>query len=192
MQSLAEIFDGWDGHQQSLVNAIAPLDSSRLLWRPNEKLDSVGELARHISLARIVWFLRMNAPGSQELAARVPGWEVDGDGNQQVVESSLPIAEDADQLVHWLEGSWQMIATVLSEWTTTDLARRYPHRWNGTLYSVSYQWTLWRILTHDVHHGGQLSHMLGMQGIEVFELGDLFGHINFPPVADSDPAESAM
>ena len=34
------------------------------------------------------------------------------------------------------------------------------------------------------HHGGQIALMLGMQGIEVFELGDLFGHITLPPLAD--------
>jgi hypothetical protein len=49
---------------------------------------------------------------------------------------------------------------------------------------VSRQWTIWRILTHDVHHGGQLALMLGTQGIPVFELGDLFGHITLPPLAE--------
>jgi hypothetical protein len=53
MRSLADIFEGWDGHQTSLVHAIAPLTREQLLWRPAANLKSVGELARHISLARI-------------------------------------------------------------------------------------------------------------------------------------------
>jgi hypothetical protein len=48
---------------------------------------------------------------------------------------------------------------------------------------VSRQWTIWRIMAHDIHHGGELVLMLGMQGIDNFELGDLGGHIIEPPLA---------
>ena len=56
--------------------------------------------------------------------------------------------------------------------------------WRGTTYSVSRQWTLWRMMAHDLHHGGELSTMLGTQGLKNFELGDLGGHITEPTVAD--------
>jgi uncharacterized damage-inducible protein DinB len=183
--TLAAIFDGWNGHQASLVHAIAPLTRSQLAWRPAPKLSSVGELARHIALGRLTWFARMNAPGSAELASRIDAWEVDSDGNRDIVERSLPIAEDAGELVRWLEATWQMIEATLNQWTVADLAQSYRHTWNGDTYAVSRQWTIWRILSHDIHHGGQISLMLGMQGIEHFELGDLFGHITLPPLADT-------
>jgi hypothetical protein len=64
-----------------------------------------------------------------------------------------------------------------------DLHRTYRHTWRGDTYAVSYQWTIWRIMAHDIHHGGELVIMLGMQGIENFELGDLGGHIIEPPLA---------
>ncbi|MBI1297850.1 hypothetical protein GC175_23185 [bacterium] len=85
-----------------------------------------------------------------------------------------------------------MIERTLREWTIADLAKTYRHTWNGDVYAISRQWTIWRILTHDVYHGGQLSLMLGMQGIEHFELGDLFGHITLPTLSDlgsSQPKE---
>jgi uncharacterized damage-inducible protein DinB len=185
MKSLADIFEGWSGHQTSLVHAMAPLTSEQLRWRPAPHLQSVGELARHISLGRIAWFVRMDAPGSAELAEQITDWEQDSDGNRYIVESKLPIAEQADALVHWLEASWQMIERTINNWTVADLAQTYQHTWNGDVYNISRQWTIWRILTHDVHHGGQIALMLGMQGIEVFELGDLFGHITLPPLADA-------
>jgi uncharacterized damage-inducible protein DinB len=181
---LTDIFDGWDGHQTSLVHAIAPLTAGQLLWRPAANLNSVGELARHISLARITWFVRMDAPGSAELAGQIDAWEEDGDGNHHIVEGAVPIAEQAAELVHWLETTWQMIETALKIWGVSDLAKTYRHTWNGEVYAVSRQWTVWRILSHDIHHGGQISFMLGMQGIKAFELGDLFGHITLPPLAD--------
>ncbi|MFN2196678.1 MAG: DinB family protein [Anaerolineales bacterium] len=185
MPLLAEIFEGWDGHQTSLVNAITPLTSAQLRWRPADDLQSVGELARHIAFGRIDWFERMGSPGSTELAAKIDTWEQDRDGNRYIVESAVPIADQAGELVHWLEITWQMIEQTLNTWDVSDLSVNYRHTWNGTVYSVSRQWTIWRILTHDVHHSAQISLMLGMQGIKAFELGDLFGHITLPPLADA-------
>lgn len=182
--SLANIYEGWDGQNTSLVHAIAPLTHDALLWRPSANLNSVGELARHISMARITWFTRMSAPGSATLADQIPSWEQDSDGNYDIAEGDIDISTQATELVHWLEVTWQMIETTLQTWDTSDLVKTYRHTWNGKVYAVSRQWTIWRILTHDVHHGGQISLMLGMQGIEAFELGDLFGHIIMPALAD--------
>lgn len=184
MPLLAEIFSGWDGHQTSLVHAVAPLTSAQLQWRPGANLQSIGELARHISLGRVTWFSRMGAPGSEELVSKIQSWEIDRDGNRDIVESAVTIADSAAELVHWLELTWGMIETTLKSWDVSDLFKSYRHTWNGRVYANSYQWTIWRILTHDVHHGAQISLMLGMQGIEAFELGDLFGHITLPPFAE--------
>ncbi len=182
-QSLQAVFDGWQGHHTSLVNAIAPLTPEQLRWRPAAHLNSVGEMARHISLGRVTWLARMGAPGSAEVAALISQWESDDDGNRDIVESALPITDRADELVRWMALTWQIIESTLQRWTTEDLALTYRHTWNGQTYLVSRQWTLWRVLTHDVHHGGELSLMLGLQGIEAFELSGLFGHITLPPLA---------
>ena len=182
--SLSTIFEGWEGYQQSIVNAVKPLAREQLIWRPGENFNTVGELVRHISLGRITWFMRMDAPGSAELASQIPEWEQDSDGNRDIVEHSIPIAENSAALVQWLENTWRMIEKTLSAWNVSDIAQTYPHTWNGKIYTPSRQWTIWRILNHDIHHGGELSLMLGMQGIEAFELSGLFGHIILPAMLD--------
>jgi uncharacterized damage-inducible protein DinB len=182
--SLMSVFAGWNGYQTSLVNAIAPLTPAQLAWRPAPAANSVGETARHISLGRITWFMRMGAPGYEQLSSRIEGWETDPDGNLNIVESSLAITDQAGELVHWLEATWEMVENILISWDVSDLERTYLHKWNGQVYSVSRQWTIWRVLSHDIHHGGELSLMLGLQGIQAFELSDLFGHIILPPLAD--------
>ena len=183
--NLSKIFDGWNGYQASLVHAIAPLTREQLTWRPSPKLRSTGEVARHISLGRVTWFGRMDAPGSAEVIRQIEHWEIDDDSNRDIIEDMVNITEDASQLVSWLEVTWQMIGETLKAWDVDDLAHTYEHMWNGKKYVVSRQWTLWRILSHDFHHGGELSLMLGIQGIEALELGHLFGHIVLPPLADS-------
>jgi uncharacterized damage-inducible protein DinB len=182
--SVLSVYEGWDGHQISLVHAVEPLTHEQLLWRPAPNLRSVGELTRHIALGRIDWCLRMSAPGIEAVAARVPVWDQDKHGNHYVVEDSVPIADRADELVQWLEETWKPIDAILHTWTVADLAVTYRHTWRGQTYALSRQWTTWRIMDHDIHHGGELALMLGMQGIPVFELGDLGGHINEPPLAE--------
>jgi uncharacterized damage-inducible protein DinB len=132
----------------------------------------VGEVAAHIALGRIDWFARMPAPGSAELSKQAAA-----------AGGEKAIATNRDAILAWLEDSWKMIADTLQQFTVADLRRTYRHEYWGKVYAVSYQWTIWRILTHDIHHGGELALMLGLQVIPVPELGDLFGHLTEPPLA---------
>jgi len=182
--SLMTVYEGWDGYQSSLLKAVSPLTSEQLAWRPAPHLRSVGELVRHIALGRIDWFLRMDSPGSRELASQINAWDEDPHGNRYVIEDAIVGAEQTAELIQWLEASWQVIDRTLQTWTVDDLKQSYRHNWRGDTYDVSRQWTIWRIMAHDIHHGGELSGMLGMQGLENFELGDLGGHIIEPPLAD--------
>jgi uncharacterized damage-inducible protein DinB len=185
--SLMTVYEGWDGYRQSIIKAVEPLTTEQLAWRPADHLRSVGELVRHIALGPIVWFERMDAPGSRELAGRIDKWEEDSHGNRYVIEDAIPITGQAAELVNWLEASWQMIEQTLTTWTVADLQKTYRHVWRDNTYAVSCQWTIWRIMAHDIHHGGELAIMLGTQGIEIFELGDLGGHIIEPPLIDEIP-----
>ncbi len=170
---LSKVFDGWEGYNTSLMHAIQPLTLEQLTWRPAATLRSVGELAGHIALGRVFWFARMPAPGSLELMKKA----------EQVGDESA-IAGDKAAILLWMSESWQMIADTLNQWTVQDLWHTYRQESSGKAYQVSYQWTIWRILTHDVHHGGELSLMLGMQGLSVPELGDQGGHVVRPPLAE--------
>lgn len=168
------VYDGWDTYQTSIVHAVAPLTAENLLFRPADYLRSVGEIASHIGIGRVDWFVRMDAPGSAALARQVAA-----------IEDRAAIDRDAAQIVKWLEASWQMIEQTLASWTVDDLVKTYRHTYYGKTYAISRQWTIWRILAHDLHHGGELAMMLGMQGIAVPELGDLGGHLTEPPLAEN-------
>lgn len=185
--SLQSVFDGWAGYNSSLIGALRQRTPMELSWRPKVDMRSTGEIARHIALGRITWFVRMEAPGSAVAAAAIPVWTTDEEGNRDADEEALRITQDAGDLIAWLERSWQMIDATLAAWTVADLAVTYSHAWDGKHWAISRQWTLFRILAHDLHHGGELALMLGQQGIEAFELGALGGHIVMPPLAGTPP-----
>jgi uncharacterized damage-inducible protein DinB len=171
--SLKFIYDGWDGYQTSLDNAIAPLSAEQLAWRPKPQLRSVGEIAIHISFGRVGWFYNMKAPGSAELISQTAAWE-----------AQAALALDPVEQARWLRASWQMIADTLDQWTAADLEKSYQLGYQGKTFNVSRQWTIWRVLSHDIHHGGQIAILLGMQGVQIPDLGDQGGHITMPPLAE--------
>jgi uncharacterized damage-inducible protein DinB len=129
---------------------------------------SVEEIVFHLSHGRVQWFQRINAPGAEPLVA-----ELD---SKQLAKHS------AAELVDWLEKTWVVVNATLEQWTVDDLTVTFEMPYQGTLYAVSRQWVIWRIMAHDIHHGGQLSEMLAMQGIVPTELTLLGGHLTEPEV----------
>ena len=184
---LKTVYEGWDSHQQALMRAVTPLMPEQLAWRPAPNQCSVNELIAHIAGARLWWFYKMSAPGSAALARQIAPWAGEtfnaGDINElnRWMEANVqweePLTKTPGESLKWLESSWQMIETTLNTWTVADLAQTYRHSREGKIYAVTRQWTIWRIMSHDLHHGGQLALMLGLQGIAVPELGDKGGHL---------------
>ena len=176
--ALSTILDGWNGYNTSIIRAVQGLTPEQLAFRIKPEMHSVGEIARHIALGRLSWFVRMEAPGSAEVASTLSEWHTDGDGSRHPVENQVPL--DADEIVKWLDVSWSMIQATLHEWVPDDLTVTYRHTFCGTTYMVTRQWTLFRILAHDIHHGGQLSLLLDLQEVEAPDLIYLGGHIVEP------------
>ena len=170
--TLAMVFDGWQGYQVSLVKAIEPLTRESLSYRPAPGLRTVGEVVNHIAGGRGGWLLRIGEV-SPERVRPVEKWnETDG------------AREDAAELVRRLEASWQLVEEKLKNWNVADLAQVYPLPYAGKRFAVSRQWVLWRIMAHDLHHGGEIALMLGEQGIAIPELGMEGGHIIAPPLME--------
>jgi uncharacterized damage-inducible protein DinB len=182
--SLATVYDGWDGFNTSLVHAVAPRTPEELAFRGVSGGRSVGEIAAHIAMGRVNWFARMAAPMVEALERETEHLR---GAAEQGPEPYKAIATDAAALVHWIERTWEMIDATLRSWTVEDLARSYRHAYWGKTYAVSYQWTIWRILTHDVYHGGQMTVLLAEQGIVPDELAALGGHLTEPPLVPSEP-----
>ncbi len=190
--SLMSIFEGWDSHQLALVRAITPLTTEQLAWRPAPHLRSVGEIISHIALGRLYWFHNMGAPGSAALARQIAPWEGEKANTEDLSEirrwfdvidqQEVAIVDNPTELLKWMEASWQVIETTLTTWTVADLQQTYRHFYQGKMYAVSRQWVIWRIMSHDLHHGGELAILLGLQGIDIPDLGDQGGHLTELPL----------
>jgi uncharacterized damage-inducible protein DinB len=192
---LKAVYEGWDSHQQALMHAVTPLTPEHLAWRPAPNQPSVNELIAHIAGARLWWFYKMSAPGSAVLAHQIAPWADEtfnaGDSNEinRWMEANLhweeTLTQTPGEALRWLGVSWRMIETTLTTWTVSDLTQSYRHSREGKIYAVTRQWTIWRVMSHDLHHGGALALMLGLQGIAVPDLGDKGGHLT--PWSPAEP-----
>lgn len=149
-QSLTPFYTGWDRYNRLLVEAVAPLTPDHLALRVSPNLRTVAELAAHIIVARAWWFHGVLGEGDADIEKYYP-W--DDDDN--------PPTLNAAQLEIGLEATWRLIADCLAKWTPSDLDAEFTTRRN----SRSRQWVIWHVIEHDLHHGGELSLMLGSHGL---------------------------
>jgi hypothetical protein len=179
--SLSPFYAGWDVYQQHLA-----LRSSPQNW-------SIGMIATHIVAGRAWWFHTRMSEGSADLAS-LELWDLG------ICEGGEDPLHSAAELVAGLERTWQMIQNALAHLTPADLEQVFPHpdravllrhaklvepalqqfaqAWLDTAHPAggerparSHQWIIWHVLEHDIHHGGELSSILGAHGLAAVDLG---------------------
>src|SRR5690349_19862723 len=152
--NVAPFYDGWENYQNLLIAAIEPLTDEQLALRAAPNSRSIGENMLHIIAVRVRWFRGLMGAGGEEIAP-IASWD----------RKESP-ARSASELVSGLKQTMQMIQDCLAHWTPADLAYEFKgtHPHYGE-YSLSRQWVIWHVIEHDLHHGGEVSFMLGMHGL---------------------------
>lgn len=169
---LGEAYRGWDDQHTSLVRTLERLGDAQLGLTAAPGQRTAGELFGHIVGGRINWLHRVLGLGRPDLLAALEGWGL-----------TPGLERDAAGLLVWLRRSWEPAQQALDAWTVADLTVTLDLPYEGRMYRVPRQWVLWRIMSHDTHHGGELALLLGMHGVAVPELGDEGGHLAVPPLA---------
>jgi uncharacterized damage-inducible protein DinB len=157
---------GWEHYQQALVQTITPLSSEQLAFSPGPQQRSIGELLDHMIGARFNWFYLWMGEGDPTL-----DWNEDEDNEE-------PTVYKAASLVAMFEKSWHVISSALDRWTSTDLEQVFfpPASHQAWLRDHvleeapphTRQWSVWHVVEHEIHHGGELSLALGTYGVNSF------------------------
>jgi uncharacterized damage-inducible protein DinB len=190
--SLLPFYAGWGIYQQHLVTAIAPLTGEQLALRNTPQHWSIGMYATHIVADRAWWFHARMGEGNADLTS-LELWALG------ICEGDVDPLHSAAELVAGLEKTWQMIQNTLARLTPADLEQVFPPldeaervrhaklvepalqpfaqmwldraRLAGEVRpAVSLQWIIWHVLEHDIHHGSEISTILGVHGLPVVEL----------------------
>ena len=145
----ARAFQSWHDYQAALKRAIAPLTEAQMQRRLLPGLRTPGEIAEHIVYGRALWLHRALGEEAAELTPLLR-WE-DAD--------DLP--HTAAEILHGLELTWRCITVCLMHGSSTDAI---PDE------EIPIRQTIWGLLDHDLPHAGELSLLLGADGMPGVEI----------------------
>jgi uncharacterized damage-inducible protein DinB len=171
---LRPLVDGWAEYQRLLLDAIRPLNAEQLSSRTAPFQWAVWQLAAHMAGSRAYWL--HDVLGEGDVAVRdmfrverttVPDLPLEDAGWEDVEDDP----RTSDQLVEAFERTWTTIDECLGRWTAEDLEVVFPRsRRSGEVRTVTRGWVVWHLIEHDLHHGGEISQILGSNGIAAPEL----------------------
>jgi len=167
--TLQPFYEGWAKHQALVIDALLGLTPEQLDLRTAPHQWAVWQLAGHVAGSRAYWFHDILGEGDQatrdlfrvdrttvpDLPLEHAGWEDDEDHPRS-----------AEELVDGLRRTWTIMDDCLRRWTSEDLdasvvrPSRTHHR----------GWVVWHVMEHDIHHGGEISQILGSHGLAGLDL----------------------
>jgi uncharacterized damage-inducible protein DinB len=136
----------WPAVREGLFQLLDRLADEQLAFVPQEKLWSLGQIAIHIAEAEEGWFRHVV---TGELSAW-PEYRPEDYASVAAVKTLL-------ERVH---GRTIAYLETLDE---AGLDRVIEAPW-GDKFSL--RWVCWHVLEHEIHHRGEISLLLGLQGME--------------------------
>jgi hypothetical protein len=145
----ARAFESWQDYQEALKRAVAPLTEQQLRRRLLPGLRTPGEIAEHIVFGRALHLYRTLGEEAAELTPLIRWGDAD----------SSP--HTAAEIAQGLELTWRYIATRLLRGSPDD---ELPDD------EAAIRQTIWGLLDHDLPHAGELSLLLGADGLPGVEI----------------------
>jgi len=156
--TLDVIYENWRGYNGKLQKCIAPLPNEQLLLQPAPRMWPLGQIVQHIISVRAGWFSG-TLQDADDVMNEYMLW-----GQRDSPERS------AVELVRGLDETWAFIESRLQRWTPADCAKTFPDEWDGQTYEVSRSWVIYHVMEHDLHHGSEVSLILGMNGLQPLDI----------------------
>jgi uncharacterized damage-inducible protein DinB len=156
--TLDVIYENWRGYNARLQKCIAPLADEQLQLQPAPRMWPLGQIVQHILSVRAGWF-SFTLQDPDDAMNAYAQWGQRGSPDRSAAE-----------LVRGLEETWAFIESRLQRWTSADCAVTFPDEDNGRVYQVSRSWVIYHVLEHDLHHGSEVSLILGMHGLQPIEI----------------------
>jgi uncharacterized damage-inducible protein DinB len=163
-EGVARFYQWWRQYNTRLVDAIRPLSDEQLKLSAGPDNWPIWALASHVAGGRVYWLCGvLKENGAETTPFTDPlsgfGWEDD---------PATP--RGAAEVVGALESSWRIVERCLERWTTAMLFEEFTRKRGTTTQRHTRQAVLMRMLTHDAFHSGEISQLLGANGLAEIDL----------------------
>jgi uncharacterized damage-inducible protein DinB len=153
--TLEVIYENWRVHHERLRGSLEGLTVEQLRLQPAAGMWPLGQIAQHIISTRAGWFSGTLQDEDEAMRAYMDWGEPDSP------------ERSGEELALALDETFSFIESRVRRWTSEERAVTFPDEWDGQVYYVSRSWVIYHVLEHDVHHGGEISLVLGMHGLPV-------------------------
>ena len=154
---IARYYAGWDFANTAIIGVLQTLDPEQLalLIRPDWP---IWASVAHVAGARVYWLCHVfGEPGAETTPFGDPsagGWE-----------DNLTHPRNSAELVGALRSTFAIIESALRTWTPESLDQIARRRRGDEIQLHTRQSVLWRMVTHDAFHAGEISLALGARGL---------------------------
>ena len=154
--TVAALYEGW-GRAQTRLAARLPLLSDEQLAVKGDGWP-IWAIVAHMAGARVYWLCHVcGEPGAEQ----TPWVRVDAEG----WEDRLDTPRGSAELLNVVETTWAIVRSCLERWTPDMLGVALTREWEGVVQHHTRQSILTRMVMHDSFHVGEISLLLGQQGL---------------------------
>ncbi|MEX0710070.1 MAG: DinB family protein [Chloroflexota bacterium] len=163
-EPIRHFYADWTQYRSRLVDGVRDLTADQLAISIGPDHTPIWALAAHCAGTRTYWLCGvLGEPGAETTPFPDPlaerGWEDD-----------LDHPRSAAELVVALETTGAIIDRCLDTWTT-DMLEVDFERWLGDVRQLHTRRSiLLRLLSHDAFHSGEISQLLGANGLPAIDL----------------------
>lgn len=151
---LKPFYDGWADQQRRLLDSLRPLTPEQMRLRPAAGEWAIWQLASNMVGGRLYWLCYMLREDDHGLSM-LAGWEDNEDHPRS-----------ADELVDALSKTWGVVEACLDRWSLDDLSIEVTSKdWWGNPLTITAGWVIHRLMSHEVHHGSEISLILRVHGL---------------------------
>ena len=162
-RSVAPFYEGWHLENDMLIAALGRLTSEQLALPVGSPTWPIWASASHLAGTRVYWLCHIfKEPGAEATPFTDPsgfGWEDD-----------LAHPRNADELASALASTWNIVERTLATWTPESLTQEARRVREGVVQIHTRQSVLWRLITHDAFHSGEISLALGSNGLGAIDM----------------------
>lgn len=152
---LKAFYDGFADQHHKIVETLRPLTPEQMQLRAAPGEWAIWQLASNMVGGRMYWLCFMLGEDNQGISPEMTGWE-DEPGHPRT----------SAELVEVFEKTWGVVEASLDRWSLADLNVEVTKNdfW-GRPVTISPAWVLQRIISHEVHHGSEISLILRVYGL---------------------------
>ena len=157
--TVAPIYEGWHRAQARLVHRLPKLGPQQLQLRASADGWPVWAIVSHVAGARVYWLCGVF---KERGADNTPFPDPLGDS----WEDHLDVPRSSEELMFAVESSWRIVESCLAGWTPEMLGEVFTRERAGEIQRHTRASVLTRLVMHDAFHCGEVSSLLGANGLE--------------------------